>query len=455
MPSVGPFSTGRSTEFVGVRPEDQIKLIELVEVIPYEGFDAWQIVQRAEGRRQYINLDSQMIPNEAHPEFGRCIHFKARVAWAAGDPARPLDGKYVRFSFLPDPGNLPAQGDQRAGFDAPGDCGNDIAPTDADGWTKVSVFYVSTIGGDKFDIVASCETNEMKTGNYVVWRKLWYEVDTMKKRGGGTLDLDHPQLPGLLDPCFIELVQKGTDNQPENKWNLQTSELHDFADDYFGAEASPYQFQEVAIDHQADKKAIPSPVEIKVTASVYTDGTTQSYWVYDGPTDWLKRAEYKVAIDWQSLDNSRVTLVGSDPILKKIRVDLSSFTVPPSATTPIMVRLDYLLAKEWVGDGTYKPHSLVAMGYLLDGHSAADAKKLTYVAMVHELGHLLGLVPTTSPKYVLTPGGAHCNDTDCVMYASNSLTRPAALCSVCREIVLRTDFAAVESNFTHGKGSKA
>ena len=455
MPSVGPFPTGRLADFVGVRPEDQIKLVELAEVVPYEGFTGWQIKQQAQGRRQYINLDSQMIPNEAHPEFGRSIHFKARVQWGAGDQSRPLTGKSVMFSYTADPGNLSSSGDGRPGFGSPGGGGNTYAAIEADGWSKEVTFYVSANGGDKFNLRVDCESNDLQTGNYEVWRRLWYEMDTMKKRGGGTLDLDHPQLPGLLEPCFIELVQKGTDNQPENKWNLQTSELHDFADDYFGAESSPYQFQEVAIDHQADKKTIPSPVEIKVTASVYTDGTAQSYWVYDGPTDWLKRAEYKVAIDWQSLDNSKVTLVGSDPILKKIRVDLSSFTVPPSTTNPIIVRLDYVLAKEWVGDGTYKPHSLVAIGYLLDGHNAADARKLTYVAMVHELGHLLGLVPTTSPKYVLTPGGAHCNDTDCVMYASSSLTRPAAFCSVCREIVLRTDFATVESNFMHGKGSKA
>ena len=455
MAEISQIPTGALADLECVAPEDQIKLVELVEVVPYQGFNAWQIIQRAEGRKQYINLDSQMIPNEAHPEYGRCIYLKARIEWAAGDPARPLNGKSVMFYPVADPANLSCRGNQRGGFGAEDGAGNDIVQTDAEGWTEVVCFYFSINGGDKFELCVTCETNELKTGAYTVWRKLWYEIDTMKKRGGGRLDMDHAQLPPLLEPCFIELVAEGTDNEPDNIWNLQTTELHDFANKCYGAGMSPYQCHEAAVDHQADKIEQPAPVIFEMTAPVYIDGTAREFWVYDGATGWNQKAEYRDGNEWKALDKSKVSLVGSDPVEKQMKIDLSSFTITPTPANPLKVRLKYLLADEFTGDGSNKPHALIAMGYWLDTHTEAEDKKRSVGTMVHELGHLLGMVPSTSSTYLHTPTGSHCSDANCVMYATNTSTRGRAFCGICTEILKRLDFATVKANFMHSKGAGA
>ena len=447
--------TGQCLNLVGHTQEDEVKIAEIIEIVEYN-WGGYEIKQKAEGRKQYVNLDNQMIPNEAHPEYGRIIQLKARIEWVAGDSSRPLNGKKLNWYFEKGADNSTNLGlTEKACFDAPGGTANKWVETGEDGWTPVVKFCFSIYGGDKFNITVGGEAeNTMQTGDYTVWRKLWFEVDTMKKRGGGLLDMDHPRLPALFEPCFIELVLEGTDNQPDNTWNLQTSELHDFANDYFGAQLSPFQSHEAAVDHQADKKTGQVKV-ISMTATVYTDGTSDTYYVYDGGNSWLENAEYDAGSGWKDLDKSKVSLVGADIVEKQIEIDMSSGPVTPTNADPVKVKLKYTLAEEWSGDGSNKPHAMVAMGYWYDKHPAATALKRTLGTMAHELGHLLGMVPIGSTTHIDTGTGDHCTDTDCVMYYQNTSTRTNNFCDVCKEYLRINDLTQFKTAFTHSIGASA
>lgn len=433
---------------------DKIKLVELVEVVEHGGK---QTTQAATGRKQYINLDNTIDTDAPHPEYGRCIRLKARVEWQGGDASRSLAGKTVYWSNTPDGGNKAGlTGTETEGFGSAGGGKTTTSSTDAAGWTPVVEFHLSIYGGDKFEVratEAADGTGGLKTGTYVVWRKLWYEIDTMKSRDGGLLTMDHAGLPALYSPAYIELAQQGTDNEPDNTWNIQTSDLHTFANAYFGAAKSPFQSHEVGIDHQADKQN--ASLTIAMTAATYTHGSTDSFYVYEGGDTWLTKAEYDDGSGAKTLAKSKVTLTGANKVYKAIQVDLSAGPVTPTAAKPVSVTLEYVKSKEWSGDGASKPHAIVAMGYWYDTETATEAKKRTQGTMAHELGHLLGMVPTSSSTHVDTGTGHHCTDIACVMYSTNTTTRGNNFCGVCIETLRRADLSTVKTSFTHTKGAKA
>jgi len=432
----------------------KLKVVELVEVFTQGSIEK---IQAAAGREQYINLDKSIDTSNPHPEYGRFIQLKARVKWD-GDKIRSLAGESVYWKSHSNPANKTGlTGSEKDSFDSAGSGINKKAvKVDDQGWTPIVKFCLSQYGGDKFDIYATADTKYkggLKAGTYTVWRKLWYEIDTMEKRGGGTLDMDHNKLPDVYKPCFIRLEKQGTDNQPNNKWNIETRDLHDFANGYFGAEKSPFQAHEVAIDHQADKKDEESVFELD--RAVYTDSQSESYYVYDGGDTWLKSVEYNDGSGWKPLAKSKVSLTGTNKVYKKIKIDLSTGPVTPSPANKIKVKLKYIKSKEWSGDGGSKPHAIIAMGYWYDTETGTEAKKRTVGTMAHELGHLLAMVPSTSTTYINTGTGNHCSDSNCVMYSTNTTTRGNTFCSVCTELLRKADITNYKNSFRHTKGMKA
>jgi len=382
----------------------QIRIVELIEVITHNGTEysvkgpakkprkppktiQGNIKRKDKNKgayKQYINLDNKVEKSKAHPEYGRCVRLKARIEWVDKNKKDSLAGKKVYWSSKAGRGNKAGlTGSEKENFYS-----SEItmlgsprySESDKDGWTKVVEFKFSQYGGDKYRIFVQADENDqgkpsgkkLRTGWYVVWRKLWYEVDTMKKRGGGLLEMNHTKLPAIFKPTWTELELQGKDNNPGNKWNLQTSELHDFANHYFGSGRSPYQAHEVGIDHQADKK------DSKITFSLKSatgSGHEDTYYVYDGGNSWLKNAKYKDGIAWKNLDKSKVSLVKTKDIQNKVKVDLSKGPVTPSNAKPVEIELEIVLAKEWSGDGANNPHALVAMGYWYDTETVAEAKK--------------------------------------------------------------------------------
>ncbi len=448
--------TGRKPKDPNVPcPENKLRVVELAEVVTHQGTDQSRGVN---SRRQYINLDGTVDAANPHPEYGRFIQLKARVEWVSGDKSKSLIGQTVYWYSTSGAGNKSGlAGTAQEGF---GSAGGGIKATSSvesgDGWTSVMQFYLSQYGGDEFYVSATEDPaykGGLKAGAYVVWRKLWFEVDTMKKRGGGSLNMDDSRLPDIYKPCFIELEKEGDDNQPDNQWNLQTSELHALGNDYFGAQQSPFQSHEVAVDHQADKK--DGDLTINMTASVFTTGATDSYYVYGGMNTWLKTAQYDDGSGWKTLDKSKVSLIGADKVYKNIQVDFSAWPVTPTAAKPVAVKLEFFKSDEWSGDGSETPHAMVAMGYWYDTETPAEAKKRTVGTMAHELGHLLGMVPVTSGTHVDTGTGHHCTDGNCVMYSTNTATRGNNFCNVCLELLKKADLTSFQGAFAHNKGAKA
>lgn len=434
--------------------QDQLKLVELVEVVSHKGT---KTNRAPAGRKQYINLDATVDADNAHPEHGRIVTFKARVEWASGDKSKALSGQTVYWYLTPDGGNKAGlTGAKRAGLGAADGTLKTSNSCDAQGWTAEMALNLSQYGGDKFKIgatLASNHTGGLTAGDYIVWRKLWYEVDTMKKRGGGVLTMDHAKLPDAYTPCFIELEKQGTDNEPDNKWNLLTTELGAFAPQYFGAERSPFQSHEVGIDHQADKA--DGALEVEVNATTFTHGSSDSYYVYDGVGTWLKTAKYDDGSGYKPLDKAKVSLTGASAVYKKIQVDFTGGPVTPTVAKPVKVKLEFIKSKEWSGDGANSPHAVVAMGYWYDTETEAEAKKRTVGTMAHELGHLLGMVPAAQSTHVDTGTGQHCTDSACVMFSTNTTTRLNSFCAVCVETLRDADLTAFKAAFTKSKGAKA
>jgi hypothetical protein len=384
--------------------------------------------------KQYVNL-----PEDVALKYGPDALLKGHI-----EPRIP--GVSVSFTVVPNAANEAST--------STATLSGGSATTDDMGEATIKI-SLPQHGGLKYKVGGKTDSmaKAVDSGEITVWRKLWFEVDTMKKRGGGTLDMDHDKLPAIYEPCFIEIEKQGTDNLPDNIWNLQTADLHGSANDYFGAEKSPYQSHEMGIDHQADKQ--DGDLTIAMTATVFTNGSADSYYVYDGGDTWLKTAQYDDGSGWKDLDKSKVTLDGASAVYKNIKVDLSAGPVTPTAAKPVPIKLEFIKSKEWSGDGSYTPHAMVAMGYWYDTETVAEAKKRTLGTMAHELGHLLGMVPTSSSTHIDTGTGHHCTDTACVMYSTNTTTRGNSFCSVCSDILRKADLTTYSGAFTHTKGTKA
>lgn len=432
---------------------DAFSLAELVEVVVRGDR---RRTHTPGSRRQYINLDGSIDPRGDEPAVGRVVSLRARVQRTSGSAS--LSSRVVRWRALPGGENSTSlEASERAGFDGPGGSLEKSSSTDAAGWTAPVPFHLSSYGGDVFTLEAEelSSGTAITAGSYTVWRRLWFEVDTMKKRGGGHLEMDHARLPALLEPCFIDLEQQGDDNRPANVWNLETPELHDFANQYFGAERSPFQFHEIAIDHQADRKTVN--LTVTMSSPVFLTGTADSYFTYEAPSGWLLGAEYRVVgsrLGWIPLDPARVSLVGPSSVYKQVRVDLTSGPVIPRAGAPVEVRLKLLQSQEWSGDGGSSPHAVIAMGYWYDTETSGEARRRTVGTMAHELGHLLGMVPRSSLTFVDTGTGPHCSDPVCVMSSTNTPTRGNSFCRSCTEELRRADLSSTTAAFRHSRGPR-
>src|SRR5262249_33517697 len=142
----------------------------------------------------YVNLDEQVEPDAPHPEHGRCVRLRARIAWTVGDPSRSLAGRPVTWILRPDPGNrAELEVAAREGFDAAGSGSlRKETTTDHGGWTPVVRVYLSEYGGDRFELFVT-EDPSSQGGQpvcaFTVWRKLWYQVTEMQTPDGGKLEL--------------------------------------------------------------------------------------------------------------------------------------------------------------------------------------------------------------------------------------------------------------------------
>jgi hypothetical protein len=384
-------------------------------------------------RKQYVNLDF----DATKPELGRDVTINAKVwpkrqgvevYWFIGEPtANPLNR-----TGLP-----PAKKAQLT---------NTMTVTNANGIAEVTL-RLSLYGGDKFRVGAALspvETPEKYTGWLEVWRKLWYEVDSMQKDGGGgNLTIDLTKFLNVYKALFIELEQEGKDNNPSFKSCLLKSEATAFAAKYFGAGKSPYQAHITSVNRLVAYNETAFLFSVK--SDKFTDTEKRHYWPFDPADSWLVVAEYwnTETSKFEATDKKYFKLVSrTAEDDSKIEMDFTGFSLIPTEKKPLWIKLKVRIFRD-IGLST-PPEITIPTGYIgkLLGVNAQDY--LSNV-VVHELGHGIGMVPSSSAHAYTNPGvGSHCmypstppyRDGDghsCVMH--HSTLGIADYCPMCGEIV--------------------
>lgn len=189
-------------EIVEVVSQDTEKWVQGVAMDPTDLSPFSGSVVRADkdgsDGKQYINLEHDVETKaKRHPEYGRAVVLRARIKRKDGAKEN-LAGVNVDFSFKrtdgpdrTDPPGEPAVwvgtdlvGNEKEGYGSANGTAKTSAASDDKGWTSAVWFYLSQLGGDKFEMSAKLApgTNgdtakEVKTPNkYVVWRRFWYQM---------------------------------------------------------------------------------------------------------------------------------------------------------------------------------------------------------------------------------------------------------------------------------------
>jgi len=441
--SAGPSSSGGSNPPSATTPCDTIRLVEVVEaVLQTDG----SFVNRAvRSRHQFINLDYA----PAHPEYGRCIRFKARVAWTSGS-TRSLSGRTVYWYFNSQPGNragLPAS--LRASFDTEG--GNPLRTTstaDATGWTDEVEFVPSQYGGDTFEVFAT-ENSSYSGGTsaqrYTVWRQLFWELDCMQRpSGGGTYSnrADAGRLNQKFRDLFVHLVRTGNDASPAHQRMIKEGDAATWAGNVRDGTGAPRYFHLCLIDTICwDPAPVTNTYNLTRTANRITLQASQ-YLLESG--HWFVRARYtSTDTTWRTVPRANFRLseagdpsTGDDRFI--LRVSFDGLNVAPNGR--VRVRLTFTNWQE--GSGLQSGQStMVGLRWRERRHraSAGDINDSTLHTMVHEPGHAIGLASQNLPtgaantNYYVSTGGPHCNAlaNQCIMWETN--TTSLTLCTNCTD----------------------
>lgn len=439
-----PSTTGGGGGSPGGTTEcDRIRLVEVVEAIlrPDGSFDHRPVSTR----NQYINLD--YAPD--HPEWGRRIRLRARVAWVSG-ANRSLAGQTVYWYFNAGGGNragLPAS--QRASFESEGgDRARTTSTADASGWTNVASFCPSTYAGDRFDVFAtdnSGYTGGMAAGSYTVWRRLFWELDCMRRPdGAGTYSdrADTGRLEQHFQRLFIQLVRTGTDGSPAHRRMIKTTEAATWAPGVRDGTGAPRYFHLCLVDTVA---AGPAQVTLTLTVTPTSNRFRLdcSQYLLER-TNWLVRASYTTADGVTGTvppGNFTLTEAGS-PATGDDRFVLTVSVNGLGGDLTRPVRIEYTINNWTELSGVQSGQATLVGIRWRERHwrnTPGDIGNSTLNTMVHEPGHALGLtarkLPTgaNNPNYYLIPGGPHCNalSNQCLMYEANSTS--TTLCTNCTD----------------------
>lgn len=422
---------------------DQVRLVRIAEVITPGGA---QQVRDPVQRNQYINLPA----NNSHPEFGRIIKLRAKVEWRSGNRARSLAGKRVYWYIRPQSGNrAPADlvATMRAGLERSGVTQRETR-TNADGWTPVVELHLSKYGGDQFDVFATLQSTYRggrRAGRYTVWRKLYYELDCMRRPGGsGTYSnlADTSGMESKFSALFVELEQNGRDNSPNHRRLLTRTQANSFASNIRQGSGSPRYFHLILLDSIA-RTVTTQTEEFSMPAGTHQFDMPASSYLLNS-SNWFVSATWRQAgsTSTTSINRSKFRLTetgspanGDDKFV--VHVDFTGVVL--SSTLDVIINLEF---KNWtelsglqIGSG---PTTFVGLRWR-ERHFASSSINLarsTLNTIVHEPGHATGLAATTQPdgsacSSTYLQNGYHCNHNSnrCVMYHENSTH--TNLCSRC------------------------
>jgi len=408
----------------------ELKLVEVAEVV---GLGAFSHTQAGASRNQYINLP----PDSNHPEVGRLLRLQARVAPVSGSP--PLSGKTIYFYFKPDPGNRSGlTGSLTAGFNSAGGAATTTSSTNAQGWTGIVNFYLSQYGGDKFELFATDDSSYkggLSLGTLTVWRKLFYELDCMKKSpGSGTYSAEAKtsDMESSLKALFIELGKTGTDASPANQRMIKEGAVSAWAATIRDGTGSPRYFHLVLIDTIAWDPG-PKVLNLTLPAGTKTVDLDGGIYCLDS-SNWFISASFTQGTKTGNIASGHFTLTeAGDPANGDDKFVVSvDFTGVTGVDTTKDIRIS-LRFNSWVeGSGLQVPlgpATIIGMRWRVRANvgSAGDLANSTLNTMMHEPGHAMGLAPKTLPDGTANAdqydkAGSHCHalSDKCVMYEANS-----------------------------------
>lgn len=408
------------------KPKPTFVIAEFVQVFQYKGSET---LMSPVGGRQYINLDENTDSTKAHPEYGRVVQFKVRVQCLEGS-ASPA-GQAVYLTSIPGGKNRAGlAAADREGLGSAGGSATTSATTDANGWTPAIRFYLSTYGGDEFVIAASLApastSSDLRSGTYVVWRRIFYDVLEMKRQDGkGKYELSpaiEAKVKAGFEDVFLELHDLGNRALGDYHDNFdEVEKAFKWADGYCTSGGVPLKLHICVVDRvvpwAGPYGAKQRSREEDADAVVFTSTARIPAYDYSGHT-WLVRKEYLDGTTWKALP-AQVSLDGTRGDRKFI-VDFRGTSLAPSPTTKIKVRITYMLAGSYGGwGGANSLHLVLCRGTYEDMMSKSDADKQIAVASLHEPGHAMGLV-SSGAVWHDNAHSAHCKYAGCTMWYESS-----------------------------------
>lgn len=399
---------------------EQHWVTHVMEVVP-DG--KGQKLQVARDRQQFVNLDAQVQKDYAHPEYGRAVKVRAKVV-SYGDTGKTSPANCpVHFWAKPGAKNATGlSGSHGAGFDSTGSgTMKKTVQSGDDGWTPDVVFHLSDAAGDEFTLYAA-EHEEgqpgatpASTGTYTAWRCVFYQLTKMDSAPDGTR-FDTP--PGAVEalrnsllPAKIDLRPGATctgtvgyqeNLQPGDRAMVEASAKTQGQDD-----TVPFKTNIIFVDHADTVKAVPKVHQrmIAATSSVHAPAATQraeSEWFLYLP-DPKVSAEYREAGDffWSDLENPRLEVhpnhpAGTQPGMDRV-VRIVGEIPHRDPVKAYELRFRYreldVSAGGWGGTaGTL----FICLGKNRRKNAAAPTARQVQQVLTHEIGHALGLVPTTA-----------------------------------------------------------
>ncbi len=397
-------------------------------------------------REQYVNLDRQVEPDALRPEHGRVVCLKARIAWKSGKSSG-LEGHEVQWDAIYTPAlRKDLRPQDKQGFDSAGSgSSSTLTTTDADGWTPVAHYFLSTYGGEESQLLATLNATgeEKPAGTYTVWKKFWYQVTEMKRPPSGRFRLGPDAtrtFESIYEKAFIRFEETGKRKLATHQPVIEAKARHDFGRATFERDGFvPFKSHIL----MADRIFSGDPEEYFITehemdAPVWTSSTSfavREYW--DPSMPWIARAKYRIKgrKKWRSLPKKRIKLITDPNSTKpgkdrtrvhprqKVRVDFSTALLKPSPKRKVEIEL-YVQVHHWSGFAGDSQHAVVGLGhYGIPQTKKAEEPLGDLVA--HEVAHTLGLLN-------LPPAGkkahdawresthGHCGDKSCTMsYAKN------------------------------------
>lgn len=368
-------------------------------------------------QKWYVNLDA-----DESRRFGRDLTATARLA-------TKTPGVRIYFAIDEDPSN-------RKGL--PGHMLPKLEPanalTDANGMASARL-HLSRYGGDRFRVKASLSSDPATdpgvfSGWQTVWRRLFYEVDCMKRPGGGSFNTrnDTAGLNAAMATVFIELQQTGRDNAPPHQRIVTDGEAAGWTSALRDGTGAPRYFQLVFMDTIAwDEK---ESTEIFGLTAPKQNVTLQASNYTIDPRKWFVSATYRERVAGGksgSLAQNRCKLTVDNPYdTYVIEIDLGGIAGLDPATRPVDVTLKFNSWSEGSGLQT-GPATIIGCRWRERAFTGAQLTNSTLNTMMHEPGHAMGLAATTLPDGTAVAttyykNGHHCsfNTNQCIMFESNT-----------------------------------